>query len=207
MFGKLLYAVGLLGNKLLIVKVFTDQDIGHRQEKGHIRSWFNGMPFIGQSSRLGKTGIQNHQFAAFPHGGHHIDTVRSHQGLEPVGTSHDDIFAVKHVRNRNLTEGVKKGPVSTKQAVGFMGNYIVRAKNVSKSVDECGLEIGARHKQHSTAGVFVTDPLQLLSCVVQGLIPGKTLPFSFPSRPFPEQRVFQSVRVIELLDPCIAPGT
>ena len=125
MLDELLHAVGVPGNKILVVEVFRHDDVGYGQKKGHIGTRFYRMPLMGKGGCLRKPGIQDNQLASVFHGGHHVDTVRGHQGLKPVGARHDDIFGIQHIRERDDAEGIQKGPVSAEQTVGLMGKNII----------------------------------------------------------------------------------
>ena len=177
MFFQLIQPETPILNKVPVIKILKDQHMGKSQHQRHVRVGPDGMILVCHGGRFGVTGVHDHQFCPLFHGRHEVHAVRGHQGFKPVGAAHDHVLGVPHVRYGDFAKSIQESPGAGDEAHGLVGKGVVRPESLCKAMHKARLHVGARHEHDAAPGIFLGDAAQLLSGMVQGLVPGQALPF------------------------------
>ncbi len=117
-FLKPIKAGGVFFNKLVIIEVFFDQDIGHGDEQGRIRGRPDGNPFRGQMPAGGiQPGVHTNKGGPILLGLVEImDRIRAEARLQGVPSPEDDQFGMEKVIPGILVIGCPEGHLGGKKS-------------------------------------------------------------------------------------------
>ena len=115
---------GVVCDKLLVVQLFLDHHIDHRQQEGQIRSRFDGKPFIGQDGRFIVPRIHDDNLGPPLLG---LDDIPDLSEIDPAGgISPDghDVPRVRQIVGGELSHGEIPGGVSGGKAGGTVAEIV-----------------------------------------------------------------------------------
>ncbi len=193
----------ILFGKTLIVALFCDGNISERQHKSQIGSDFDREPGIRMGCRIGKSGVDDDELCATASRPlEDIHRVRRHDRFCTIGTCHDDILCIFQVRLSISSKCERISCDGRCQADAAVIDKVGRADLVfhKRSIGMLRHPLtGTKSDRGAVIFLLIDDFDHLILDMFIRFIPGHPFEFTLAAFTCADQRIFQSIRIIECL--------